>query len=529
MQVLISLLLVVLAIVGGADALYLTWQFRSPSEVYCGDNFDCAAVLDSAWASIGPVPISALGMIFYGLVFVLAVAHYLRFKPLPKILAYLPPTINQKWPWLSLTKPIELLLLVSGFGFVFSLGLVALMGLVIQAWCLLCLISAFTSTSIFLLTCSYLLKFGKKSSFLLKNISQQTLSFGYKYLLKPVFFTMQADSIHKKCLGLGQALGNYPLARKVVSILFNFSHPNLTTNYNNINFPSKVGLAAGFDHNGRLTQIAPDLSFGFHTVGTITLEPNPGNPPPRLDRLPDSSALLVNKGFRSQGVGAIIRRLAPLQFEIPVGLSVGSTNKHFSSLREQVIDIIKCLYLLEKSNIKHAYYELNISCPNTKGGQPFTTPKRLEKLMKAVDKLSLTRPVYVKMPIDKTPTQINQLLMVLDKSSMAGVIFGNLTKDKSNPDLKPHDLAKWQHSAGNVSGQPTWERSNKLIAYTRKKWGSRFTIIGTGGIMSAKQAQIKLDLGADLVQLITGMIFQGPTLPGQINLKLATPKLSNSK
>ncbi len=129
--------------------------------------------------------------------------------------------------------------------------------------------------------------------------------------------------------------------------------------------------------------------------------------------------------------------------------------------------------------------------------------------------------MYIKMPIDQSWAETDAMLKVIAKHNVQGIIIGNLTKDKTNPDVHDLDRREWQTKPGNLSGKPTWNRSNQLIKLTRKHYGRRFTIIGTGGIFSGADAQEKMKCGADLVQLITGMIYQGPQLIGQINHFLA--------
>jgi dihydroorotate dehydrogenase len=140
--------------------------------------------------------------------------------------------------------------------------------------------------------------------------------------------------------------------------------------------------------------------------------------------------------------------------------------------------------------------------------------------------LKLNRPLYIKMPIDQADVITLQLLKVLDAHTVQGVIVGNLTKDKKNPDVTKADQDRWQTMPGNLSGRPTWRRSNHLITLTKANYGSRFTIIGTGGIFSGQDAAEKMALGADLVQLITGMIYEGPQLIGQINQYLSSRKVA---
>ena len=181
----------------------------------------------------------------------------------------------------------------------------------------------------------------------------------------------------------------------------------------------------------------------------------------------------------------------------------------------------RCFRLFEKSLVQHRYYELNISCPNTFGGEPFTSPQRLEILLTCLDRLRLSRPVLIKMPVDLTNRAALNLLRVSERHQVAGVIFGNLTKDKNNPAVDPADRRLWRTRKGNLGGKPTWDRSNRLIVLTKKYFPQRFVIVGTGGIFSPADAAHKLNIGADLIQLITGMIYQGPSLIGQINYHLA--------
>ncbi len=352
------------------------------------------------------------------------------------------------------------------------------------------------------------------------SMKQQFLGTAYRIMLKPVFFLCDPEQVHNFMTDMGSLLGKSFLTRQLIKVLFYVGDRSLGKKIDGIFFPNPVGLAAGFDYEAKLLQILPEVGFGFMTVGTVTFQPYEGNPTPRLQRFPKSKSLLINKGFKSPGAFAIIEKLSGRIYEAPFGISVGSTNTFFKSQADQIKDIKKTFRLFEKSTVTHSYYELNISCPNTKGGQPFTTPERLEDLLSHVDLLRITKPIYIKMPIDLGEKETLRLLKVADKHQVQGVIFGNLTKDKKNPDIVEEDRQKWMVSAGNLSGKPTWNRSNTLIALTKKNFGKRFTIIGTGGVFSPEDAKRKLALGADLVQLITGMIFQGPQLIGEINSAL---------
>ncbi len=344
----------------------------------------------------------------------------------------------------------------------------------------------------------------------------KVLSFLYKHIAKPLFFKIDPEIVHTQMVKNGILLGRHGITKAGTQALFSYQNKMLECIVDGINFKNPVGLSAGFDYNADLTQILPAVGFGFATLGTITNQPYEGNPKPMLGRLPKSRSLLVNKGFKNDGADAIIKKLTGLEFEIPIGISIGRTNSHNKmTQKESVEDICETFRKFEDSTVKHAYYELNISCPNLFGNVSFYPSKNLEDLLTAVDVLGVKKPIWVKMPIEKSDKETLVMLEVISKHSPTAVIFGNLQKDRKDQALLPEEVAKF--SVGNFSGKPTFKRSNELISLTHKNYRDRFTIIGTGGIFSVKDAKEKLNRGAKLVQLITGMIFEGPQLIGEIN------------
>ncbi|MFZ1721401.1 MAG: hypothetical protein WAU07_02745 [Microgenomates group bacterium] len=345
---------------------------------------------------------------------------------------------------------------------------------------------------------------------------QRFLRACYKSIAKPILFAQDPEFVHTFHVQFGELLGKSSGGRAFTRTIFSAQHQNLGKTLDGIFFPNPVGLAAGFDYNASLPHILPELGFGFAVLGTVTLKKYDGNKKPRLGRYPNSQSLLVNKGFKSIGAPAIIKKLTNLSFKIPVGISIGSTNQVYPHKVAQITDIVASFKLFENADLSHDFYELNISCPNLKGGQPFTTPALLDDLLTALTIVPISRPVYIKMPIDLLADQTLALLKSAQKTFISGVNFGNLTKDRTNPDITERDRKDWQNVTGNLSGKPTWNRSNAHIVLTRKVFKNRFTIIGTGGIFSPSDAQAKLNLGADLVQLITGMIYEGPQLIGEI-------------
>lgn len=341
-------------------------------------------------------------------------------------------------------------------------------------------------------------------------------SVGYTKIVKPILFKINPETVHEHLSARGELLGSSPLGRQLTKAFFYSSSPLLKQTIAGIDFSSPIGLAAGFDYNAQLTQITPSLGFGFQTVGTITNSSYEGNPKPMLGRLPLSKSLMVNKGFKNMGARKTAQKLKKLHFDIPIGISIGRTNTlALKTQKQSIADIVAAFSIMEKAKLKTAYYELNISCPNLVGNISFYPPKNLNDLLVQIDKLKLTKQVFIKMPIEKTNREVRQMLDIIVKHNIAGVIFGNLQKNRQDPSLNPAEVAKF--SVGYFSGKPTWKRSNELIQMSYRHYHKKLIIIGCGGVFSPEDAYQKIKLGASLVQLITGMIYQGPNLIGEIN------------
>lgn len=342
----------------------------------------------------------------------------------------------------------------------------------------------------------------------------------YKYLIKNVLFKLEADKVHTRIQNIGEKIGKNSNLKKITKSLFLTEYPSLRQEIHGIKFMSPVGLAAGFDYEARLTQSLSILGFGYQTIGTITNKSYEGNPKPMLGRLPKSKSLMVNKGFKNPGAKKIIGKLSDLEFEIPLGISIGVTNnRKLTNLSQNIADILHAFILFEGSGLKNSYYELNISCPNIYNKVSFYGQKNLKTLLEQIDLLKVKKPIFIKMPICISDDEIEMMLKTIAKYSPKGVIFGNLQKNRKNPSLYPEEVSKFK--TGNFSGRPTFFKSNDLIKLTYKNYKDRFTIIGCGGVFNAKDAFIKIANGASLIQLITGLIFEGPQLAADINMNLA--------
>jgi dihydroorotate dehydrogenase subfamily 2 len=320
-------------------------------------------------------------------------------------------------------------------------------------------------------------------------------------------------------------LGEYLCKLQITQTIckkFLTNDPKMYQTLHGIKFQNPIGLATGFDYEARIPKLLPSLGFGFGTVGTITNKPYEGNIKPRLGRLIKSLSLIVNKGFKNRGIDELIERHTNSQFEIPIGLSIGKTNQKDQMTQEEAVqDIVSTFIKAESARLPFSYYELNISCPNLYGDIEFHSPVKLQQLLKALGECNISKPIFVKMPINNTNEEILAILNTISSFPIAGVIFGNLQKDRNHPLVDQRVLEKYPK--GYLSGKPTWERSNELISLAYKNFGKKLTIIGCGGVFNTKDAYHKIKLGASLVQIATGLIYEGPTIILQITNEL--PKL----
>lgn len=489
-ELLLSISLIILAFGGIFDSFYLTLKHYSKEIPPCSAGIfaDCGTVLTSQYATFLGIPLSLLGMLHYSLLTALVLVAIMSGKRLV----------------------IRLAFLSSAIGFVFSLYLVFLQVVIIQALCQYCMVSALISFTLYFLI---RIRFAEEYH----NLMPKKIEMLYALFGKPAFFLFDPEWVHDNAMRFGELFGKVPFITSVFRFLFAYEHPFLKQKIDGVMFKNPVGLAAGYDYEAAFTQVLPSIGFGFETIGTMTNTPSEGNEKPRLGRLIKSKSLLVNKGFRNPGAKNIVKKLEGYSFEFPVGISVGVTNNpQITTFSEAIEDILTAYKTFEKSKVKNAYYELNISCPNLKTKVSFYDPKGLQQLLTAVGTLKIKKPVFIKMPIEKSNDDVKQMLKVIVKHSfVTGVIFGNLQKNRKDESIIPEEVEKM--GKGNFSGKPTFKRSNELIRLAYREQGKKLVIIGCGGIFSADDAYAKIKLGASLVQLITGMIFVGPQLITQIN------------
>lgn len=355
----------------------------------------------------------------------------------------------------------------------------------------------------------------------MKNILIKTrnkiIGFFYKTIFKPLVFRRDPEDVHDRILKFGKILGSNFLTRFFVKTVFSYSSPILEQNILGINFKNPIGLSAGFDKNAELTQIMPSVGFGFMEVGSITGKPCEGNPRPRLWRMPRSKSLVVWYGLKNDGCEVISKRLANKKFKIPIGISVAKTNSSETvDMARGIADYIKAAKTFRDAEIGD-YFTINISCPNAFGGQPFTDPDSLELLLIEFDKLQIKKPIFLKISPDLSRENIDKIIETTARHNIQGFVCTNLTKKRDNPKIAEKDLDEIPQDKGGISGKIVEDLSNELISYVYKKTGGRYIIIGCGGIFSAEDAYKKIKSGSALLQMITGMIFEGPQIISEIN------------
>ncbi|NCU30333.1 quinone-dependent dihydroorotate dehydrogenase [Candidatus Saccharibacteria bacterium] len=341
---------------------------------------------------------------------------------------------------------------------------------------------------------------------------------GYHKLAKPILFANTPDRVHEGMIRMARGVQRIPFVRDVPKIWAYKNDKYLAQELHGIIFKNPVGLSAGLDKNADTVGVMRAVGFGWMTAGSVTAVPCTGNPRPWFHRLKKTRSLVVYTGLFNRGSEQVAKRIsrypAKLFINFPLSVSAAKTNNlEVVSETEGIKDYCVTLARMEREpNVR--MHEINISCPNTYSGEPFIIPERLKKLLQATDDLKLDKPVFVKMPISLKWQEFKLLLDVIIEHNIQGVSIGNLLKDRTKAKLLDDlpDTVK-----GNLSGAPCREISTSLIRETYEKYGDRLTIIGIGGVFTPQDAYEKIKAGASLVALVTGVIFEGPQLIGEIN------------
>jgi dihydroorotate dehydrogenase len=330
-------------------------------------------------------------------------------------------------------------------------------------------------------------------------------------LARPFLFGLDAETAHELTLDALARTQRTPLAWAYCAGMV--EDP---VQLAGLRFPNRVGLAAGLDKNARCIDALGSMGFGFVEVGTVTPRPQPGNPKPRMFRLPQAQALINRLGFNNDGLEAFLAHVGQAAFRQKgriLGLNIGKNAT--TAIEDAAQDYLACL----DGVYAHAdYVTVNISSPNTRNLRELQNDEALDALLASLQKRRVQLreqhghnvPLFVKVAPDLDDTQVQAIAHALERHGMDGVVATNTTIDRSAIQGLPHHA-----ETGGLSGSPVYEHSNRVIRQLRQTLGKGFPIIGVGGILSAADAVGKIEAGADVVQIYTGLIYKGPALVQQ--------------
>lgn len=324
-------------------------------------------------------------------------------------------------------------------------------------------------------------------------------------LARPLLFSLSPETAHDLSLDLLGAAGRLGISR-----LLGKRHPSLPVNVMGIEFPNPVGLAAGLDKNGDAVRGLSDLGFGFVEIGTVTPRPQPGNPRPRIFRLPQAEGVINRMGFNNRGVDYLLERVRNARFDGVLGINIG---KNLSTPVEQATD--DYLYCLDRVYTSASYITVNISSPNTPGLRSLQYGDSLKELLSTLQQRQedLTEmhqrrvPIAVKIAPDMTDEEIVQVAEIVVDCGMDGIIATNTTLSREGVEGLQH-----ADEAGGLSGAPVRAQSTHVVRVLAETLQGRLPIIAVGGITEGRHAAEKIEAGASLVQIYSGFLYKGPAL-----------------
>lgn len=330
----------------------------------------------------------------------------------------------------------------------------------------------------------------------------------YKSLIRKVLFKFNAETAHK----ITFALIKLPFVSQIFRMIFKKKSANIQTfKHKSIFFSNRIGLAAGLDKDAEAIKSLSALGFGFLEVGTVTPKPQPGNEKPRLFRLIKEEAIINRMGFNNKGVEQMKKKLQKIKkCDSIIGVNIGKNKT--TNLEDAYKDYVYCF----KELFEYAdYFAINVSSPNTADLRKLQEPEYLEKILIELQKVNnskeIQKPIFLKIAPDVEFSSIDTVIDLVKKHSIDGIIATNTTIDRSEIDNE-----KAKSLVGGLSGKPLKNKSNEIISYLKLKSDNKYIIIGVGGISSYDDYIEKLKCGADLVQIYTSFIYEGPAIVKRI-------------
>jgi dihydroorotate dehydrogenase len=334
----------------------------------------------------------------------------------------------------------------------------------------------------------------------------------YKILIRPIFFLFDPEKIHHFTFSLLRFLNKIPFVSNISRSLYLIEDKRLERTLFGLTFKNPVGLAAGFDKDAKLFKELNNLGFGFIEIGTLTPKPQDGNPKKRLFRLKSDFAIINRMGFNNGGVEAAVLRLK-MNKNVLIGGNIG---KNKVTPNNEAVEDYKICFTALFDYVD--YFVVNVSSPNTPNLRELQDKEPLTNLLKDLQiqnsKKQNPKPILLKIAPDLTDEQLLDIIDIVSETKIAGVIATNTTISREGL------TSENKSEIGGLSGKPLTNRSTEVIKFLAEKSNKAFPIIGVGGIHSVADALEKLDAGADLIQLYTGFIYEGPKLIKEINKAL---------
>jgi dihydroorotate dehydrogenase len=338
----------------------------------------------------------------------------------------------------------------------------------------------------------------------------------YRYFIKPILFLGNPEWIHHFIFSLIKFLNKIPGVSQLIQLLYQVNHPKLERELFGIKFKNPIGLAAGFDKDAKLFKELSNFGFGFIEIGTLTPKPQPGNKKKRLFRLPKDQGLINRMGFNNEGVKAAIPRLKKNK-DIVIGGNIG---KNKVTTNENAVDDYRYCFNALYAHVD--YFVVNVSSPNTHNLRDLQDKEPLTELLKSLQDLNKTKeqpkPILLKIAPDLNENQLLDIIDIVKETNTAGVVATNTTLDREG--LQSPDKIQ----SGGLSGKPLSERSTEVIRFLAEKSNKTFPIIGVGGVHKPEDAIEKLEAGADLIQLYTGFVYEGPAVVKRMNKAILATK-----
>lgn len=336
----------------------------------------------------------------------------------------------------------------------------------------------------------------------------------YKIFIRPFLFNFNPESVHRFAVWILKIFLWPNWVQSIFGKIYEVKSPELEREVFGIKFPNPVGLAAGFDKDAELVDPLSALGFGFIEIGTLTPKPQPGNEKPRLFRLPRDKALINRMGFNNEGVAVAVERLKKRNSKVIIGGNIGKNKNTPNDLAYRDYE-----YCFEALYDAVDYFVVNVSSPNTPDLRALQEKEPLTHLLSRLKERLKTKenakPLLLKIAPDLTREQVDDIVDVIRETKIDGVIATNTTMSREG--LLTDRRITERMGGGGLSGKPVELMSTELIMHLREQLGKNLPIIGVGGVFTSEDARMKLEAGADLIQVYTGFIYEGPSIVKKIN------------